>query len=71
MTDEQTQRACGYKVIPLWVIDSHTCTCRNCWRAMKGSEDVYCAEHNGMPVSLLGVCRDWKAREEQANEVKL
>jgi hypothetical protein len=68
MTDEQTKQACGYKVIDVWGVGSHVCA--NCRRAMKGNEDVYCAEHNGMPVSYFGVCRDWKAREEQANEVK-
>jgi hypothetical protein len=70
MTDEQTKQACGYEALDVCGVGSHTCTCTNCRRAMKGNEDVYCAEHNGMQVSYFGVCRDWKAREEQANEVK-
>ena len=58
MTDEQAKRACGYMGGQLSVKN-----CNNCQRAAVGTEKIICFEHNGMPVSYFGVCRDWKPRE--------
>lgn len=63
MTDEQAKRACGYMGGQLSAKN-----CSNCQRATISSNpavDHRCSEHNGMPVSYFGVCRDWKAWEVQ------
>lgn len=58
MKDEQAKRACGYMAGQLSVK-----SCKNCQRAAVGTENIFCFEHQGMPVSYFGVCLDWKLRE--------
>ena len=62
MTDEQAKRACNYMAGQLSVKN-----CNNCRMSRDGmGEDIKCVEHQNMPVSYFGVCRDWLAREGKA-----
>ncbi len=60
MTDEQAKRKCGYMGGQLSAKN-----CNNCQRSLDAGFTIKCVEHQNMPVSYFGVCRDWQPREVQ------